>query len=357
MTSSPSGGIFLSYRREDAAPYARLLQFQLRDRFPDAQVFIDLDSIEAGLPFAEVIRDAVDSCAVLVALIGRQWTTVTDEDGHRRLDDPDDYVRFEVLAALKRGTRVIPVLVDGARALRRQQLPPELQPLAGLNAFELSYSRYDYDAGRLLDLIQRVLLVAERPEPADQASSEGAHHLSSVRRSITLYDSGSGGFSLSDFETDRWDAAAGELRLDSSEEARHDTLAVVRNNTGGKFVAWLNKYGYLNSPTVIPAGDPAGLKRRFRVRFQVRAREAEHTLLVTFKMDGAPMGQYLGQRRHRITSDIWADVDDHFEQSFSANCRLRLEDRSVSAAPSRLEIRNFVVTEQEAPLNLMPSAT
>src|SRR5580704_5968758 len=81
-------GIFLSYRREDAAPYARLLQFQLRERFPDAQVFMDLDSIEAGLDFAEVIRGAVGSCAVLVALIGRQWAALTDEQGRRRLDDP-----------------------------------------------------------------------------------------------------------------------------------------------------------------------------------------------------------------------------------------------------------------------------
>ena len=52
---------------------------------------------------------------MLVALIGRQWMTATDEEGHRRLDDPDDYVRSEVQAALERGVRVIPVLVDGAK--------------------------------------------------------------------------------------------------------------------------------------------------------------------------------------------------------------------------------------------------
>src|SRR5271169_5778357 len=90
-----SRGIFLSYRREDAAPYARLLQFQLSERIPDARVFMDLDSIEAGLDFAEVIEEAVDSCAVLVALIGRQWATLVDEEGQRRIDDPDDLVRFE----------------------------------------------------------------------------------------------------------------------------------------------------------------------------------------------------------------------------------------------------------------------
>ena len=67
----------------DAAPYARLLQIELTERIPDARVFIDLDSIEAGLDFAEIIREAVDSCGVLVALIGQQWATVTDEQGQR----------------------------------------------------------------------------------------------------------------------------------------------------------------------------------------------------------------------------------------------------------------------------------
>src|SRR5215469_4106373 len=133
MPGDSRRGIFLSYRREDAAPYARLLQFQLRERFPDAQVFMDLDSIEAGLDFAEVIQEAVDSCVVLVALIGRQWATLADEEGNRRLDNPDDYVRFEVQTALEQGVRVIPVLVDGARPLRQEHLPAELRKLARLN--------------------------------------------------------------------------------------------------------------------------------------------------------------------------------------------------------------------------------
>ena len=152
-----SRGIFLSYRHQDAAPYARLLQSQLRERFPGVRVFMVLDSIEAGLDFAEVIGEAVDSCAVLMALIGRQWATLADEQGRRRLDDPDDWVRFEIRAALERGVRVIPVLVDGVKPLRQEQLPAELQKLARLNAVDLSYGRYEYDAARLLDLVQGVL--------------------------------------------------------------------------------------------------------------------------------------------------------------------------------------------------------
>jgi len=172
VPGSSSGGIFLSYRREDAAPYARLLQYQLSERLPDVRVFMDLDSIEAGLEFAEVIRDALDSCAVLVALIGRQWATVADDEGRRRLDDPDDYVRFEVQTALKRGVRVIPVLVDDARPLRQQQLPAELHKLARLNALELSYGRYQYDSDRLLGLIQRVLAAVGEPAEAERRAED-----------------------------------------------------------------------------------------------------------------------------------------------------------------------------------------
>jgi hypothetical protein len=154
-------GIFLSYRRADVAPYARLLQSQLRERFPGIHIFmdldLDLDSSETGSDFAEVIRETVNSCSVLVALIGRQWATIADEQGRRRLDDPDDYVRLEVEAAFERRVRMIPVLVDGARPPRAEQLPAELRRLAQLNALELSYARFQYDVDQLLDLIERVL--------------------------------------------------------------------------------------------------------------------------------------------------------------------------------------------------------
>jgi hypothetical protein len=157
MPDLPLRGVFLSYRREDAAPYARMLKTDLSERISDTRVFMDLDSIEAGVDFAEVIRDAIESSAVLVALIGRQWAVLSDKEGRRRLDDPDDYVRLEIHTALERNIKVIPVLVDGARPLRQEQLPAELHKLGRLNALELSNDRYQYDRDRLVTLIQRVL--------------------------------------------------------------------------------------------------------------------------------------------------------------------------------------------------------
>jgi TIR domain len=151
-------GIFINYRHADALPHARLLQVNLRERFPDAPVFMDLDSIEAGLDFAKVISDAINECRVMVVLIGPRWATLTDDQGRRRLEQPDDFVRFEIRMALRRGIRVIPVLVEGAKPVRQQELPPDLRRLARLNALEMSCDhRYQYDADRLMVIIERAL--------------------------------------------------------------------------------------------------------------------------------------------------------------------------------------------------------
>ena len=160
--SGRTSRIFISYRRDDAGPYARLLQVYLRERFPHAPVFMDLDSIEAGADFAEAIEAGVGSCRVVLALIGPRWLTLTDEEGRRRLDDEKDWVRFEIRAALERHVRVIPVLIDGAKMPRQQQLPPDLRDLARLNALEMSHDRYEYDTSRLAAVIQTVLATRER---------------------------------------------------------------------------------------------------------------------------------------------------------------------------------------------------
>ena len=77
-------GVFISYRRSDAGPYARLLQVRLGQHLPGTPVFMDLDSIEAGADFAEAIKAALESCRVLIALIGPKWLTVSDAEGRPR---------------------------------------------------------------------------------------------------------------------------------------------------------------------------------------------------------------------------------------------------------------------------------
>jgi hypothetical protein len=157
VSALPPQGIFISYRREDAGPYARLLKDHLAERLKNHSVFIDLDEIEVGLDFAEVIKTALDSSAVMIALIGPKWLGISDEDGCRRLDDPDDYVRFEIRTGLQHCIRLIPVLVDGAKPLHQHDLPADIQKLARLNALKMSYDHFEYDENRLTTTIRKVL--------------------------------------------------------------------------------------------------------------------------------------------------------------------------------------------------------
>jgi len=111
-------GVFISYRREDSAAYAGRLYDHLAARFGADRVFMDIDTIRPGDDFVKVISDKVAACEVLIAVIGKRWLTTPDPRGRRRLEDPNDYVRLEIVSELQRNARVIPALVDGA------QMPP-----------------------------------------------------------------------------------------------------------------------------------------------------------------------------------------------------------------------------------------
>jgi hypothetical protein len=152
-----SGRIFISYRREETAYPAGWLYERLDDRFGNAQVFKDVDSIALGDDFVEAITSAVGSCDVLLALIGHDWPTITNERGDRRLDDPDDFVRLEIEAALRRNVRVIPVLVDGAGMPRAEELPESMRALTRRQALELSPSRFESDTSRLVRVLESTL--------------------------------------------------------------------------------------------------------------------------------------------------------------------------------------------------------
>ena len=111
---------------------------------------------------------AVGSCAVLLAVIGVGWLTATGEDGRRRLDDPGDFVRLEIEAALARDVRVIPVLVDGARMPRAADLPASLEGLARRQALELNPG--SFDTSRLLRMLDSALAGTSPADPADATS-------------------------------------------------------------------------------------------------------------------------------------------------------------------------------------------
>lgn len=144
-------GIFISYRRDDARVIADRLYQRLLRRFGEQQVFLDSYSIDLGLDFPTVLERKLARCNVTLVIIGERWLNCEDSGRNRRIDDPGDYVRFEVATALARpGMRVIPILVDGAQLPRADDLPAALSPLARRQALRVSRADFDSDAVSLL---------------------------------------------------------------------------------------------------------------------------------------------------------------------------------------------------------------
>ena len=157
--------VFISYRREDASGHAGRLYDELVERYGESNVFMDIDTIGVGADFAEVIAQAVGSCDAVIALIGRDWATVVDGTGARRLDDPNDFVRLELETALARNVPVVPVCVRGASFPSTEALPASLVPLARRQGAELRDVGWRDDVKRLIAELERLV----RPEASQPA--------------------------------------------------------------------------------------------------------------------------------------------------------------------------------------------
>jgi uncharacterized protein len=125
---------FISYRRDDSAADSGRIYDRLLPQYGRENVFKDVDAIPLGVDFRRVLTDEVAKCDVMLVVIGRWWVGIADARGHRRLGDPNDFVRIEVEAALARNIPAIPILVQNAPMPQAQDLPSSLAPLAYRNS-------------------------------------------------------------------------------------------------------------------------------------------------------------------------------------------------------------------------------
>jgi formylglycine-generating enzyme required for sulfatase activity len=142
--------VFISYRRENTAGEARALFNDLVARLGEDSVFMDVDSIALGRDFRSALQETTTSCDLMLVLIGRNWADAKDERGRARLENPADYVRLEIEAALTRDIAVTPVLVQGAHMPAPENLPAEIRNLAYRNGFELSHNRWESDVQEMV---------------------------------------------------------------------------------------------------------------------------------------------------------------------------------------------------------------
>jgi hypothetical protein len=142
--------IFICYRREDTQGEAGRLYDRLTDTFGASQVFMDIDSVPLGIDFVDRVKEQISNCRAVIVMIGRQWLTIPDKRGNRRLDDSEDLVRVEIAAALKQHVPVIPVLVQNASIPDREDLPDDLRLLTRRNGIALRHDQWREGVERLL---------------------------------------------------------------------------------------------------------------------------------------------------------------------------------------------------------------
>ena len=144
--------VFVSYRREDSAPYAGRICDRLENALGSDHVFIDVEDIAPGIDFVQTLENTVGRCDVLVAVIGPRWLEILQSRG----DDPD-YVEHEIAAALRRGITVIPVLVGGAAMPSDRDLPESLKGFARRQAVVARDDDFDKASTELLRSVERAV--------------------------------------------------------------------------------------------------------------------------------------------------------------------------------------------------------
>jgi hypothetical protein len=148
---------FISYRRTDQEGryLAHMIFRELRGRYGEESIFLDVDSRSPGLSFAAKVESALNRTDVVLVIIGPTWLASLTE----RRDDSRDWVRFEVAQSLKRPhLPVVPVCSPGVSIPQPHQLPEDLRELAWRDGVSLDpFQDFDSHLIRLLGDLERVL--------------------------------------------------------------------------------------------------------------------------------------------------------------------------------------------------------
>lgn len=147
-------GIFVSYRRDDAAHVTGRIADALAARVGRENVFVDVDSVAPGEDFVRKIETTIRGSDIFLAVIGANWLSASTAQGQRRIDLPGDFIRLEVGTALAAGVRVIPVLVDGASMPRAEDLPEDIRQLVRHNAVFINHTTFARDMRELIDQLK-----------------------------------------------------------------------------------------------------------------------------------------------------------------------------------------------------------
>lgn len=108
--------IFISYRRDGGAQYARTLQLMLEKK--GYKVFLDYDELKDE-KFSPQIEAAIENSTIYMILLTK--------DSMARCANDGDWVRREIEIAVKNGKRIVPVNPDGTYDGMPANVPQEIK--------------------------------------------------------------------------------------------------------------------------------------------------------------------------------------------------------------------------------------
>lgn len=153
--------IFISYRRSDSYAETEAIYNLLCKSFGKRNVFRDVDKPDYGAPFPHTIQREVSRAHVVFVVIGSNWVDARDDKGHRRLNNPTDFVRREIEIGLdNRRTRVIPLLLGDTEMPNKADLPDTLHELVKLQALQVRFTpgAFEDDMSSVIQQIKRQYL-------------------------------------------------------------------------------------------------------------------------------------------------------------------------------------------------------
>ena len=302
----PDGGppkVFISYRREDTAAHAFLLHERLKQRFGEANVFLDIAVLQAGMDWRKAIDARANACGVLLALIGPQWLTIMKRSAQRNVVEAvDDVARQELEFALTNTAdiEVVPVLVDGASMPAPHDLPRSLRAVADRQAQQLRLASYDQDVERLIARLERIAPEVCSARPSDgrngTAASLGPHATHHERVAGLMGGAGhvvvvlGSGVNAGCAELPNSAMLAADLarRFGYEPESEHPHLAEVAEYVD---VTWGKPDLYLSLRETLPVDcHPSNVHRffaNFPAALQALGRQRRHQLILTTNYDTA----------------------------------------------------------------------
>ena len=155
--STQTRKIFISYRRADNSHATDRIYEKLTEYFGKESVFLDIDTIPLGADFRDYLDKQLAECTALLVVMGQQWLNITDENGQRRLENPNDFVRLEIEIALGRNIPTIPVLIDEARIPYAHELPNSLESLSRRQGISIGRgSNFHAEMDRLIRALEQI---------------------------------------------------------------------------------------------------------------------------------------------------------------------------------------------------------